>query len=63
MRYLDVESTLRPAILDPVTRSSDFTDVIAGFRAGLDFEDGDGVAAVGLDLSMAGLTVGYTFDL
>ena len=35
-----------------------------GFRAlDIDFEDGAGLTAVGLDLSMAGLTVGYTFDL
>lgn len=35
-----------------------------GFRAlDLDYEDGAGLSAVGLDLSMAGLTIGYTFDL
>ena len=35
-----------------------------GFRAlDIDYENGDGLAAVGLDLSMQGLAIGYTFDL
>ena len=35
-----------------------------GFRAlDIDFGDGEGLTAVGLDLSMQGLAIGYTFDL
>jgi hypothetical protein len=35
-----------------------------GYRAlDIDYENGDGLAAVGLDLSMQGLAIGYTFDL
>ena len=35
-----------------------------GFRAlDIDYEKGDGLAAVGLDMSMQGLAIGYTFDL
>ena len=35
-----------------------------GFRAvDIDYKDNAGLAPVGLDLSMAGLTIGYTFDL
>lgn len=35
-----------------------------GFRAlDVDYENGDGLSAVGLDLSMQGLAIGYTFDL
>mgnify|MGYP000116727505 CR=1 FL=1 len=34
-----------------------------GFRAvDIDYQDNAGLALVGLDLSMAGLTIGYTFD-
>lgn len=110
-RYLDIETTLRPALLPSVTRTSDFTDVIVGFRADfdinqkwdvlfrgnvggggtdysaglqidfrrafsngntldigfraldIDYADGEGLSAVGLDLSMSGLAIGYTFDL
>jgi hypothetical protein len=35
-----------------------------GFRAlDIDYEDGQGLSAVGLDLAMQGLAIGYTFDL
>ena len=35
-----------------------------GFRAlDIDYEDGSGLLTTGLDLSMQGLAVGYTFDL
>ena len=35
-----------------------------GYRAlDIDYENGEGLRAVGLDLSMHGLAVGYTFDL
>ena len=35
-----------------------------GYRAlDIDFEDGSGLLTTGLDLSMHGLTIGYTFDL
>ena len=35
-----------------------------GYRAlDIDYEDGSGLTAVGLDLSMHGLAIGYTFDL
>ena len=35
-----------------------------GYRAlDIDYEDGEGLSAVGLDLSMHGLAIGYTFDL
>ena len=35
-----------------------------GFRAlDIDYEDGEGLSQVGLDLSMQGLAIGYTFDL
>lgn len=110
-RYWDFETTLRPAILPSVIRSSDFVDAYVGFRSefdlnqnwdllfrgnvggggsdftaglqidfrrsfasgntldigfralDLDYESGAGPAAVGLDLSMQGLAIGYTFDL
>ena len=110
-RYLDIDTSLRPALLPPVDNSSDFLDAIVGFRADfdlnekwdlmfrgnvggggtdysaglqvdlrrsfsngntldvgfraleIDYEDGEGLSAVGLDLSMSGLTIGYTFDL
>ena len=29
----------------------------------IDYKDGAGLGAVGLDLSMQGLAIGYTFDL
>ncbi len=111
VRYWDFETTLRPAILPEVKRSSDFVDAFVGFRselevsdswdllfrgnvggggsdfaAGLqvdfrrqfaggntldigyrvldiDYKDGAGLGAVGLDLSIQGLAIGYTFDL
>lgn len=111
VRYMDIETTLRPELLPSVSRSSDFLDAIAGFRADfelndkwdlmfrgnvggggtdysaglqldfrrayssgntldigfraldLDYADGEGLSAVGLDLAMAGMTIGYTFDL
>ena len=35
-----------------------------GFRAlDIDYENGSGLTEVGLDLSLTGLTIGYTFDL
>ena len=35
-----------------------------GYRVlDIDYENGSGVAAVGLDLSLQGLAIGYTFDL
>ena len=35
-----------------------------GYRAlDIEYEDGEGLSAVGLDLSMQGLAIGYTFDL
>jgi hypothetical protein len=35
-----------------------------GYRAlDIDYENGEGLTAVGLDLSMHGLAIGYTFDL
>lgn len=35
-----------------------------GYRVlDIDYENGDGLAAVGLDLSLQGLAIGYTFDL
>ena len=111
VRYLDFETTLRPALLPEAKRSSDFVDGLVGFRAefdvnetwdilfrgnvggggsdfsaglqvdfrrrfasgntldigyralDIDYENDSGLAAVGLDLSMQGLAIGYTFDL
>lgn len=35
-----------------------------GYRVlDIDFEDGAGLGAAGLDLTMQGLAIGYTFDL
>ena len=35
-----------------------------GYRAlDIDYENDSGLAAIGLDLSMQGLAIGYTFDL
>jgi hypothetical protein len=35
-----------------------------GYRAlDIDYEDGEGLSAMGLDLSLHGLAIGYTFDL
>ena len=35
-----------------------------GFRAlDIDYEDGSGLAEIGLDLTLSGLSIGYTFDL
>ena len=111
VRYLDFETTLRPALLPEAKRSSDFVDGLVGFRAefdvnetwdilfrgnvggggsdfsaglqvdfrrrfasgntldigyralDIDYENDSGLAAIGLDLSMQGLAIGYTFDL